>query len=273
MKLFASDLDGTLLNRKHRADWIINHGLQIIKETGNVFTVSTGRNLSLFRTAKLDKSYVICMNGSCILDPDEKILIRHPLNKEVLHFLLFDTPFQFEYQTIDGIYTTKDAESFKQIYMANQMLRNRDIKEDMVKNLAAYSFESDPYWILDQEIYKVNFHFTDPSMGPLMDQLAKDHADKIVNAPSVPSLAEITGAGITKGNAVKELAKILDIHDQDIYVYGDGINDVSMLSSFEHSYCPAESTKEAKAAAHYELGPFEEYSVIRHMVDVCTNMQ
>ena len=44
MKLFASDLDGTLLNRNHQSDHRINEGIEKIFEAGHIFTVCTGRN-------------------------------------------------------------------------------------------------------------------------------------------------------------------------------------------------------------------------------------
>lgn len=268
MKLFASDLDGTLLNEKHKADDIINQGIQQIYDSGNIFTVCTGRNLSLTKNAGLVPSYIICMNGASILDKEGRVLACHPLSKETIRFLLWDTPFRFEYQTMDTIYTTGDEKTFTKIYRENQILRHRDIQKDMEKNLKKYSFNCDPHFILEQDIYKVNLHYTDDAMRDAIDTFAKKHADKIINAPSTTSLAEITGAGITKANAVEELGKILGIQESDIYVYGDGINDISMLQRFKHSYCPKNGSWQAKQAARYLLDDFETYSVIRHMQGV-----
>ena len=52
-----------------------------------------------------------------------------------------------------------------------------------------------------------------------------------------------------------------------MYVYGDGLNDLSMLKRFEHSYCPSTGTVQAKEAASYQIGPYDEYSVISHMLE------
>jgi len=49
--------------------------------------------------------------------------------------------------------------------------------------------------------------------------------------------------------------------------YGDGGNDLQMLSMFEHSYAPCTALEEAKYAANNQLGPYHEYSVARNMLE------
>ena len=49
--------------------------------------------------------------------------------------------------------------------------------------------------------------------------------------------------------------------------YGDGGNDLQMLSMFEHSYAPCKALEEAKYAANNQLGPYYEYSVARNMLE------
>lgn len=267
MKLFASDLDGTLLNKNHQSDHRINEGIEKIFEAGHIFTVCTGRNLSLTRSAGLVDTFLIGMNGACILDKEGRIISSHPMDKETIRLLLFETPYKFEYQTFDEIYTTGDEETFTKIYMQNQRMRNRAVQKNMAKNLRKYHFQCDSFDILSKDIYKVNLHYTHEEMYQEIEELANHYADKIVNAPSVTSLAEITGFGVTKGNAVKELADFLHIRDEDVYVYGDGLNDLSMLKRFEHSYCPSTGTVQAKEAASYQIGPYDEYSVISHMLE------
>lgn len=49
--------------------------------------------------------------------------------------------------------------------------------------------------------------------------------------------------------------------------YGDGGNDLQMLSMFEHSYAPCTALEVAKYAANNQLGPYYEYSVARNMLE------
>lgn len=77
IKLFASDLDGTLLNEKHESDEVIEQTIQNIIESGRIFAAATGRSAAMVNFHDLtDKVYIICMNGSVILGQ----------NRELLHF-------------------------------------------------------------------------------------------------------------------------------------------------------------------------------------------
>ncbi len=268
MKLFASDLDGTLLNQYHKADDTINEGIKKIQASGHIFSICTGRNPALASSAGLVPSYMICMNGACILDPKGELLMQHPLDRVVLRFLLQVPSLKFEFQTLSNIYSTGDRDSFTEIYRQNQLLRHRDVKKDMEKNLKKYTFDCDPEWILNQTIYKVNLHYANSMEPKQVERLVHEHQDTIINAPSTESLAELTGKEVTKANAIRELAQFLHIDSNDIYVYGDGLNDISMLEAFQHSYSPCNGNEKAKKAAHSLLGPFEEYSVIKHMLEM-----
>ena len=78
---------------------------------------------------------------------------------------------------------------------------------------------------------------------------------------------EITKNGVNKASAVSWLADFLNISKEEVAVYGDGGNDIMMLSSFKHSYTPSTGSIEAKEAASQIIGPYEDYSVIEHILN------
>ena len=47
IRLFACDLDGTLLNERHESDAFIEGVLRSVVESGRYFTVATGRSTSM----------------------------------------------------------------------------------------------------------------------------------------------------------------------------------------------------------------------------------
>ena len=100
-----------------------------------------------------------------------------------------------------------------------------------------------------------------------MYKFLEKYSSSIVNAPCDKNLIEITKQGVNKGNAVHWLGQYLHIEDDEIAVYGDGGNDLQMLSMFEHSYAPCTALEEAKYAANNQLGPYYEYSVARNMLE------
>ena len=48
IKLFASDLDGTLLNELHESDEVIFNSIQQVLNKNLYFTIATGRDLNFF---------------------------------------------------------------------------------------------------------------------------------------------------------------------------------------------------------------------------------
>lgn len=58
--------------------------------------------------------------------------------------------------------------------------------------------------------------------------------------------------GINKVNQLKYLVNKYDISLDDLYVFGDGENDIGMLTYARNSYAPANALENAKEAAKYE---------------------
>ena len=84
IRLFASDLDGTLLNEHHECDEKIEKGIQRIIDAGKIFTVATGRGIKMVNLKKAgDISYYICLNGAAVLDPKKQLLHCEPIDIEV----------------------------------------------------------------------------------------------------------------------------------------------------------------------------------------------
>jgi hydroxymethylpyrimidine pyrophosphatase-like HAD family hydrolase len=77
---------------------------------------------------------------------------------------------------------------------------------------------------------------------------------------------ELTDVSVHKASAVKQLAKLLDIEEDEVAVYGDGLNDVTMLSSFKHSYAPSNANKKVQLCANEVIGSYLDYAVCKHML-------
>lgn len=270
MKLFASDLDGTLLNEKHESDQRILRGIQSVFDSGNIFTVCTGRNPTLTDFSGIFGTYRICMNGSLIQDPKGEILKKHPIAKEAIEYLLYKTEFPFEYQTIDQTYTTLSKQEYDEVFSKSMWMQVHKNDSKRFNFHSNFCFGTAKEEILKKEILKINMHHTDQVEKEAFLKLCKMMQEYILDAPSYPNAAEITATGISKATAVQELADFLHIKEKDIYVYGDGLNDLQMLKQFSNSFCPSNGSKEAKQSAKQIIGPNTEYAVVEHMLQMCS---
>ena len=73
----------------------------------------------------------------------------------------------------------------------------------------------------------------------LLEQV-KEEINKIPGIEAVKSslnLLDIMAAGVTKGNALKDLAEILKIKREEIIAIGDNHNDISMLAVCRVCHC------------------------------------
>lgn len=96
----------------------------------------------------------------------------------------------------------------------------------------------------------------------------KDVQQKLAQA--VPSLDflytyadwfDVTPKGWSKADGVHILMDALHITKDEIVVFGDGINDLSIISALPHSVAVANAVPEVAAAARYHIGKSSEYAV------------
>ncbi|WP_288156733.1 HAD family hydrolase [uncultured Sharpea sp.] len=239
IKLFASDLDGTLLPRSHQFDELIVASIEKIVASGYYFTIATGRDSAMTTLNGLEnKIYQICLNGALIKSPQGTILKKELIDKDVLKLIL---------------------EEFDDLNLELKMFMNNASKHLV--------FNQSTQEILEQDICKINTFLEPGQSYNRFYHFLDEHSDAIINAPCDDNMIEITKKSVNKGTAIHWLGQYLYIHDDEIAVYGDGGNDIKMLSMFQHSYAPSTALKEAQYAAHTQLGPYYEYSVARHMLE------
>lgn len=272
IKLFASDLDGTLLARAHKFDEILKTTIEKIVDSGSFFTVATGRDPSMSKLDGVsDKIYKICMNGAIIISPDGTVLKESLIDKDVLK-LLADNFKDLELQFIspDRVYTNISEEEFKNSWLALPPKNGEDLNvaklfmEDALKK-TDFSCSTDK--IVSKNICKINTHVKPNKSYDELYKFLNEHNDKLLNAPCDKGIIEITDNTTNKGNAVKWLANYLGIKEDEVAVYGDGGNDVHMLSMFENSYAPCNGLDEAKKAARNIIDNSNEYSASLHMLN------
>lgn len=279
IKLFATDLDGTLLAKNHKADAQVNEMIHKVFNEGKYFAYATGRNANRARPEEVDiPAYLICMNGALIVDCDNNILYKDLLNKEVLKELLETFPeLDFDCIGLERTYrkTSKAAwvEAHSKPFRPRHVNPNEKVDEDWHKKfmqdmLQNIVFDQTNEDILKQDICKVNLHLRGMNYDRTrLNQFLEDHKDTIVNAPCDDGLYEITNVGTDKGSAVAWLARYLGVHDDEVATYGDGGNDIPMLTRFAHSYAPVNGLDYVKENAKFIIGPHYEHSVTKHILE------
>ena len=270
IRLFACDMDGTLLNLLHTTDPYILKMIRKVDKNGKIFAIATGRNMrddQFELDFKHSPVYCICMNGAMILDPERHIIYERLMDHSVVREILEQFPeirFQFigRYKTYMQCSREENKAQIRKVGPVKKLIRmfsDRRMGTDLV-------FDQTKEDILNQPILKVNCRIYDKELQQRFDAYLETRKDRIVNAPYAEGIYEITASGVDKGQAVKALGEILGIQEQETAVYGDGGNDIEMLSAFDHSYVTSNACDRAKQVAHHELGHYAFYSVPRHIL-------
>lgn len=271
IRLFASDLDGTLFNAMHEADAAIRTALDRTLQSGRHVALATGRCVRStsdlgFGALPLD---VVCANGALILGPRGQLLRHVPLDPATLEELLDSFPTVCaSCVALDGTYVRGSREQLASGYLQPRGIVGALIKRRMRHNAQGDEFRFDQASsdVLRRDVCKVNVREKDPGLRRELDAFVAEHADTITNASFDGDLFELTDASVNKGSAVAWLARHLDIGENEVAVYGDGGNDLAMLLRFEHAYATRGASDEAKRAAGSVLGSCAFHAVPRHLL-------
>ena len=278
IKLFASDLDGTLLNGLHETDRTIRGAIKTAIELGAHVVPATGRSVLPmgdhgFTGLRID---AVCANGSIVRGQNGELLKAFTVDPAFVEELLRAFPqICFDCCTPDGMFSSGSYEMHQAGFKRDGLLR-RIVMRGMRARGGAHEeqfFDQSLSSILSHEVCKINCRVTSEELDRELKVFLADHADTVVNAPFDPVMFEITDKDCNKGESVAWLGRYYGIGEDEIAVYGDGGNDLVMLSRFRHSYATANGSDEAKAAASATIGRCEFHAVPRHILKTLRGQQ
>lgn len=272
IKLFACDLDGTLLNDEHEFDEIIFNAIDEVIKEGKYFSFATGRHMHAqqIKILKYEKRdvFMVCMNGALILDPSQNIIYDRKMDKKIVKDLLETFP-EIDFDCIgkDHVFIRANRQEHLDQFSRSSIWNRAANKwkiEDFIKDSI---FDQSIDDILSHDIYKINCRLSDAKTIEKMNCYLDQHKDEIVNAPYDNGAFEITGKDVNKGNAVAWLCEYLHLQEDEVAVYGDGGNDIEMLERFKHSYGMSNGMESAKKAANEIIGCCKDYAVSKHILE------
>ncbi|QZY55219.1 Cof-type HAD-IIB family hydrolase [Crassaminicella profunda] len=219
-KAVISDLDGTLLNSDHRISDYTKKIIKNVVEKGIKFFIATGRHhmdaSHIKEELSLDTT-LISANGSRVHRAEEEIFacdLEGEIVKEILK-MDFD----------DSVY--------KNIYQGNQWLAEKEnLWLSEFKNESGFFYEvADFKSLKSYEAAKIFFICEEhEKLVQVKEKLEKNYGKKLNIAFSLPQCLEIMARGVSKGHALQKVLKEYNIHPEEVVAFGDGFNDLEMLT-------------------------------------------
>lgn len=227
-KLIICDLDETLLttNKKITPKSIeaikkaMDKGVKFIPATGRGYTCidDTLNALDLYDK---EQEYVISNNGAIITEnKDFRHLTFQGLTWEVAKQII---SFGLARKLCVQVFTARDIYTFN---------INEDEKEwlFMFKPDAILCEGEDFAFLEEMELVKVMYQNTDiPYLQSLVPELSDSIKENTTISYSSNRYMEFTANGISKGSALQELSRLLNVKLEEMIAIGDNHNDFSML--------------------------------------------
>lgn len=228
-RMVVTDLDGTLLNdQKQVSDGNIK-AIKRLKDKNVMFVMATGRSDVMTRpyTSKIQNAdIVIGCDGAIIRNiRTGQILYENHISKEACH----ETFEICRKHGLDYYVFAKDElvsddpqnERFVIHQKFNQTVKKEEqIPMQIVEDLDRY--------VDDHIVYKIVVSHNDTNY---LDEVAKV-IKKQTDADAIRSgkrVLAVKARGVSKAEAIKKLAQVLDISIKDIIAFGDEVNDMEML--------------------------------------------
>lgn len=255
-KLIITDLDGTYLFDDHHISAENRAAVEYFMENGGLFTVATGRSkagMEHFFPSLVINAPAILYNGSVIYDFDRKADVLDTCVGEQGFRLCKALEAHFPDAGIEVYaghtpYVAQDSEHTRRHFANVKMPWNPCPAEDIPQPWLSLVVTGDS-GLLPRLAAFIETRFP----GQFFLQYSSAH------------MLEIMHPQANKGAAARHLWELLGIRPEEVYVAGDGTNDLQLLQSALHSCAPADACPEILSIARHILPEYKQHA-IAHLI-------
>jgi hypothetical protein len=240
MKLLATDYDGTL----YYGQDILASDLQELnnwKEQGNLFAIVTGRSkMTIFdEIAKhnLPVDYVVTNNGSLVYDANGEELLCNQLD---------------HLTAVDLMYAVGEFEDVVSFVVNDGTKRHRIIVNSNASDMKYPHLQPDlsleEVAELPEYVQIVLSMSSEMAAIKMAEQINEFFSSNVIAYPNVYCV-DIVPKDVSKATGLEFVAEYADIADADIYVMGDGYNDLPMIEFSPNGAAVFTAPEEVKEGA------------------------
>ena len=222
IKVVVSDLDGTLLNPQHKISDYTKSIFQELHNQNYLIVVATGRHhldaMAIIETLEVPV-YLVSSNGARIHSPEKEELFSFNLNSDIVKTALS--------VDIDPEITVV---LFKEnVWQTNKLSEKLNAFQSELK----YHPELVDYKTLeDFGAIKIFFaHDNHEKLVKLKDAVLVNSSEHLHHAFSLPTCLEFMDKSVDKAVAIMKVLEKEGFTAEETVSFGDGFNDVQMLSS------------------------------------------
>lgn len=261
IKLIASDLDGTIIDRNNYIHPDNFKAIDKIHEHNIYFTICTGKSYSVAKDhcKKFNAHFGIFGNGTQVIDlKNDKELIRNTLSREdLLYIATFSKRFNLHLHlyTDNELITEElkylDLRNFKLATLAGSNDINFKIVKDITDYIATYNPEVSAAVISNEVSLNEFFSFFNINENITFTYINKKgkYKDNIINKEY--EYLNIAPTHITKDEGLTFLSNYLNIPKEEMMAIGDNINDLEMIQNAGVGVAVVDATDNVKEIANF----------------------
>lgn len=246
-KIFATDLDGTLLKPGSKLDDSVRSAIKKLKDNDFDIIGVSGRVSSSIRyfMKELDINYyIIGNNGAIITDKHDNIFYNRSLSKENLECIF----------GIANKYNLNIRMYGKDTYYSSKLKQEQVNHMKISDNQYSVNFEiRDDFqqFVLDNkiDIFKTLLSTSQESFEKFYDEISK--IESLYTTRSGKTNLDISSKGVNKYNALKYLIEKIYDEEVELYTIGDYYNDIEMIKNSDFGIAMGNACDELKKVANH----------------------
>jgi Cof subfamily protein (haloacid dehalogenase superfamily) len=246
------DIDGTLLNENKIIPESTKTAVRLLQDKGIHTVIATGRVPEMFYWIRkeLNIDSYVSMNGQYVVY-DGKEIYSNPMNPERLHSL--------------SLRTAENGDALA--YCSDQDIKvsasNHPFIESSFDTLMMTYPEVNHHFYKQKPIYQGHL-YCDTSNH----QMYVDHFPDFEFVKWHDYAYDILPKGASKAIGIQALLKVLNINNENCYAFGDGLNDLEMLSSAGTGIAMGNAVPEAKAVADIVTTSSSHHGILNGLIQV-----
>ncbi|WP_241655947.1 HAD family hydrolase [Halobacillus litoralis] len=244
IKLFVTDLDGTLLGMDHYIKHEDVDALKQMIEQGTPLAVASGRMdheiAEVLKRVGVN-GHRVSQNGAFVFDDSDKEIHSKTFESELAKRILEaidDEPMIKTVSTAKETFTKEHNEWIDIIsaQMFHDIIVNPEVKEQIGASITPS---------------KITLHGKEKDVVAAAEKIADTFGDEIDSFISHETCVDMMPKSINKQSGLRHLMEGLGLKADEIACVGDSFNDLSMFEMTPHSYAMSAAHPEVKAnAAH-----------------------
>lgn len=270
IKLIVTDLDGTLLSNKKVLTDKTKQTLIKAQQQGIRVVLATGRNYrsleKIYKELKIDEfktGAIIGVNGQETYFFDDGSYEKGTMltGEESMKLVRFGSRLLFEVMVMND-HQVKDCIS-KALFFCKKIafkIIHQKVTENFEGQMDGHIFITTKD-VIDHDVNKVGYSqiplYTRLLLPYIRKKLSNDYDVLVVSK----GWLEIMPKGVNKGAGLEKVMEHFKIEKEEVMVFGDGENDISMLEMIPNSYAPANALASVKAVANYSCFSNEDEGV------------